>query len=40
MTSHGIVTTLTNLTKAELLPLTTSQVPAVTERTQNWSKNN
>ena len=38
MTSHGIVTTLTNLTEAELLPLTTSQVPAITERTQNRSK--
>ena len=38
MTSHGIVTTLTNLTKVELLPLTTSKVPAITERTQNGSK--
>ena len=38
MTSHSIVTTLTNLTKAELLPLTTSQVPAITERTQSGSK--
>ena len=38
MTSQSIVMILTNLTKAELLPLTTSQVPAITERTQNGSK--
>ena len=38
MTSHGIITTLTNLTKTELLHLTTSQVPAITKRTQNGSK--
>ena len=40
MTSHGIGTTIMNLTKAELLPLTTSQTAAITERTQNGSKNN
>ena len=38
MTSYSIVTTITNLTKAELLLLTTSQVQAITERTQNGSK--
>ena len=38
MTSNGIVTTLTNFTRAELLPLTTSQMTAITEGTQNGSK--
>ena len=37
MTSHGIVTTLTNLTRAELLPLTTLQTPTITEGTKNGS---
>ena len=40
MTSHGIVTMITNLAKAELLPLTTSQISAITGRTQDGSKNN
>ena len=38
MTSHSIVTTPTNLTRAELLPLTTSQTTAITEGIQNGSK--
>ena len=40
MTSHGIVMTITNLTKAELLPLTTLQTTAITKRTQNGSETN
>ena len=40
MTSRGIVTTLTNLTSTELLPLTTSQTTPITQRIQNESKNN
>ena len=39
-TSHGVVTTIMNLTNADLLPLTTSQTAAITERTENGSKNN
>ena len=37
MTSHSIVT-LTNLTRAELLPLTTLQMTAIREEAQNGSK--
>ena len=40
MTLHGIVTMIMNLIKAELLPLTTLQISAITEKTQDGSKNN
>ena len=36
--SHSIVTILTNLTRAELLPLTTSQTTVIIEGIQNGSK--